>query len=295
MNKAHALMLVAIFFPLSFMAHYSWSDTLEKEAPIVQPNRKPIKVDKLTKRKAYLGVSVSKLNLQQIKNLGLPPGIGLQVEHVVPESPAAKAGILDGDVIERLNEQLLVNLEQFVTLIRMHQPGDKLKLQMWREGKARPTIATLEAKVVPARSVIEAPPIIPLIPFIDDLPPIDPNLFLNDDDYREQILQELKEALRNHVPLAPMKDHPWQFNNQSKVMIQTPRYTLTLRTNDQDKNLHVIDRHTKELIFDGPINNKEELEKVPEEIRKIIPQIDIKRNNIQLDIKKKDDNDHDLF
>ena len=68
--------------------------------------------------------------------LGLPEGVGLRVDAVGEGSPAAEAGLKVGEVLEQLGEQVLVNTEQFRTLVRNLAPGAKVELKA--RGEAGP-------------------------------------------------------------------------------------------------------------------------------------------------------------
>jgi len=85
---------------------------------------------------AFLGVYASPLGRDEAERLGLPDGTGLVVRGVAPDSQAMAAGLVPGDVLTHLDDQLLVNPEQFTVLIRMHQAGDAVTLHALREGEA---------------------------------------------------------------------------------------------------------------------------------------------------------------
>ncbi|MEZ0389113.1 MAG: PDZ domain-containing protein, partial [Verrucomicrobium sp.] len=67
--------------------------------------------------------------------LPLPAGTGLLVRSVVPDSPAAKAGLQKNDVLVRLDDQILVNSSQLRTLVSTRKDGDAVKLALLRQGK----------------------------------------------------------------------------------------------------------------------------------------------------------------
>jgi hypothetical protein len=83
----------------------------------------------------YLGVATSEPPTVLRKQLGLHEGMGLVVDAVVPDSPAAKAGLKEYDVVQKIDDQLIVNYEQFTVLVRDHKPGDDVKLGVIHEGK----------------------------------------------------------------------------------------------------------------------------------------------------------------
>ncbi len=77
---------------------------------------------------------------------GLPPGTGLTVSGITPGSPAEKAGLQTGDVLARLNDQILVNPGQFTTLIRTMKEGESVKLAILRKGEPSTVEATLASR-----------------------------------------------------------------------------------------------------------------------------------------------------
>ncbi len=92
---------------------------------------------------AYLGVSASPLTPAMRSQLSLPAGVGLVVDVVDKDGPAAKAGLRQFDVLHKLNDQILVNLAQLAVLVRTFKPGDEITFTVIRQ--AKPT--TLTAKL----------------------------------------------------------------------------------------------------------------------------------------------------
>lgn len=94
----------------------------------------------------FLGVTTGEVPEVLRHHLDLANAAGLMIEHVVPDSPADKAGLKQYDVIEKLGDQLLVNAEQLATLIRGHKAGDEVELTVHREGEAIKVTATLDQR-----------------------------------------------------------------------------------------------------------------------------------------------------
>ena len=67
----------------------------------------------------------------------LPPGVGLIVDAVDPQSPAAAAGVRASDVLVRLDDQILVSQVQFLVLVRLRKPKDRAVLTLLRDGVER--------------------------------------------------------------------------------------------------------------------------------------------------------------
>ncbi len=98
---------------------------------------------------AYLGVGVEAPGEALRAQLKLPPGVGLIVNYV-DEHSAAHGAVHQHDVIEKLDDQLIVNGEQLVTLIRLHKAGDSVKLTLIRESRRETVDVKLGEKDVPA-------------------------------------------------------------------------------------------------------------------------------------------------
>jgi TPR repeat protein/S1-C subfamily serine protease len=65
----------------------------------------------------WIGVAVQKIPPVYSHLLGLNPDQGLMVLEVVPQSPAAKAGLAAGDLLVRINDQALTGLQQLLQTV----------------------------------------------------------------------------------------------------------------------------------------------------------------------------------
>jgi serine protease Do len=92
---------------------------------------------------AMLGVSVQDVNQSLADSFKLPRPEGALVAGVQPGSPAAKAGLKPGDVLQRVGERRIVASGDLPAVITLAQPGDKVTLGVWRDGQARDLEATL--------------------------------------------------------------------------------------------------------------------------------------------------------
>ena len=60
---------------------------------------------------------------------------GARVNSVMPDSPAAAAGLVEGDVITALGDTRITGPQQFVELIHGRKPGDLIAIKWTRDGK----------------------------------------------------------------------------------------------------------------------------------------------------------------
>ncbi len=116
-----------------------------------------VKDEKVT----YLGTVTSPASASMREQLKLPKGAGLVVDSVEAKSPAEAAGVKQHDVIEKLNDQLLVNSEQFTALLRSMKSGDEVTLAIIRQGERQSLKAKLaehENKAGVAEVMLLTPP-----------------------------------------------------------------------------------------------------------------------------------------
>ena len=59
-------------------------------------------------------------------------GQGYRIGRVLPESPAAKAGLKDGDLIVSLDGKKVEGMRDFVARLQAHKPGDQVRIEVRR-------------------------------------------------------------------------------------------------------------------------------------------------------------------
>jgi hypothetical protein len=100
----------------------------------------------------YLGVETSDVPRVVSEQLGLPKGFGLVVDYVVPDGPAAAAGVQQNDILRMLNDQILTEPDQLSKLVRSFPEGTNVTLTVLRKGKEEKIGVKLSKKEVPERS-----------------------------------------------------------------------------------------------------------------------------------------------
>jgi serine protease Do len=92
---------------------------------------------------SWLGVETQEVTAENAKELKLPAERGVVVAEVTKDSPAAKAGLKEKDVITEVNGQRVEGAAQFRRMIREIPPGRAAQLTVWRDGRAQTLSATL--------------------------------------------------------------------------------------------------------------------------------------------------------
>jgi serine protease Do len=83
---------------------------------------------------ARLGVVVQEVNQTLADSFKLDRPEGALVASVEKGSPAAKAGLQPGDVIRAVNGQPIVGSGDLPAIVGMSKPGERVQLDVWREG-----------------------------------------------------------------------------------------------------------------------------------------------------------------
>ena len=107
---------------------------------------------------AYAGISpavVTELVRRGVTSQDVPPGVGVLVAFVDPKGPSM--GILaEDDILVRLDDQVLVNPEQFRALIGMSKPGDVVTIVAVREDEVIKVNLKLGSRNAPVASAPKA-------------------------------------------------------------------------------------------------------------------------------------------
>jgi hypothetical protein len=99
----------------------------------------------------FLGVETSEVPRVVSEQLGLAKGFGLVVDYVVPDGPAAAAGVQQSDILKMLNDQILVQPDQLAKLVRSFPEGTNVTLTILRKGQETKITVKLAKKEVSAR------------------------------------------------------------------------------------------------------------------------------------------------
>lgn len=86
---------------------------------------------------ARLGVTVQDVNQALADAFGLSRPEGALVSAIAPDSAAARAGMKPGDVIIQVNGEAILRSGDLSSRIALAQPGDTLRLNLWRDKAPR--------------------------------------------------------------------------------------------------------------------------------------------------------------
>lgn len=95
---------------------------------------------------AYLGAFLGNVTANRAKEIDMAGVHGVLVGKVVEESPAAKAGLKEGDVILTFRNQSIENREHFFRLLRETSPGSIVTLGILRDRVRQNVYVTLSER-----------------------------------------------------------------------------------------------------------------------------------------------------
>jgi len=132
-------------------------DALEEPVgDIVPENQDPTQIEVLPKiatddlnivigddGSSWLGVETHEVTPDKAKELKLSAERGVVLGKIVPDSPAARAGLKENDVVAEINGQRIEGAAQFRRMIHEIPAGRSIQLSVWRDGRTQTVSATL--------------------------------------------------------------------------------------------------------------------------------------------------------
>src|SRR5438094_3311391 len=239
----------------------------------------------------FLGVETSQVPDVVSEQLGLAKGFGLVVEYVEPNSPAASAGVQQNDILKMLNDQILIEPSQLRKLLQTFPEGTEVTLTILRKGKEQKVTIKLAKKEVPQRHS--------MIPGgnhdwhwdFDETGDLGQQM----QELKEQLKEQLGDGQRGIIRGAVMKAHEAARRAQedarraareirilsqdngalratridlgkAQIVFSDDKGEMKLENADGRKLLMVRDPQGK-LVFSGPVETKEDIDKLPADVR----------------------------
>jgi 2-alkenal reductase len=121
----------------------------------------PVLIERGSYRWPWLGVRGGAVNLAIMRANELPAQRGAYLHEVIPDGPAARAGLqgstgtvdlagaevpVGGDVILEVDGQPITDFDTLLVEVSARMPGDKVELTIFRDGQRRHITVTLEAR-----------------------------------------------------------------------------------------------------------------------------------------------------
>ena len=238
----------------------------------------------------YLGVDTSQVPTVVSDQLGLAKGFGLVVDYVEPNSPAATAGVQQNDILKMLNDQILLEPSQLRKLLQTFPEGTDVTLTVLRKGQEQKLTVKLGKKEVSQRHSA--------FPGGNHDWHWDFDAKGDLDEQMRDLKEQLKDQLGNqrgivreavtqaHEAARRARDDARRAADQlriffeddgavktskidlgkAEIVLSDDKGQLKLANVDGRKLLTVKDSQGK-LVFSGPVETKEDLDKMPADVR----------------------------
>lgn len=95
-------------------------------------------------RRGYLGVYIENMDVVKAKGVGLDKPRGVLVTSVIEDKAADKAGLEAGDVVLEVQGIKVNKVNELQAKVASYDPGDKIEIVVWRNGKEQTIEVTLE-------------------------------------------------------------------------------------------------------------------------------------------------------
>jgi Do/DeqQ family serine protease len=99
----------------------------------------------------WMGISLEAVSPSAMRQLGLPDLSGVLVADVLPGGPADQAGLRPNDVIRRFDNRPVRTTQDLLAEIMGRQPGDRVEVGVWRNGKEATVTVTIGTRPETAR------------------------------------------------------------------------------------------------------------------------------------------------
>lgn len=87
--------------------------------------------------RGWLGVRIQPVTKDIAESLGLAKPEGALISEPTSDSPGAKAGLKQGDVVTAVNGEVIDDARSLSRMIGMMEPGQNVELSVWRDGKSQ--------------------------------------------------------------------------------------------------------------------------------------------------------------
>ena len=239
----------------------------------------------------YLGVETSEVPRVLSEQMNLPKGFGLVVDYVVPDGPAAAAGVQQSDIIKMLNDQILMEPDQLAKLVRSYAEGTNVTLTILRKGAETKVTVKLGKREVPSHKSYHFGPGSGPHPGHDqhfgmmqgEMGDMKFDFGDMNRSIRETVRNARREALRaSREARREARRATRPFNvvstdrgamrsttidlGKAQIVYKDMEGELKIETVEGKKILTAKDPAGR-LLFSGPVDTKEELDKVPADVR----------------------------
>jgi serine protease Do len=244
---------------------------------------------------AYLGVVSIGVPGLLAEHLGLKAGEGVVIQAVMPDGPAASAGLAVHDVITRLAGDPVGSSGELSARVTARKAGESVRLDVIHKGAPKQVDVTLGSRPAQNAAAPEPRPLDGLK--LDGIPKdlaerIRRTIEGNLEDLRfefergmeeaaphiEDAMREMRERMGRaveefNIPGVP-EDGRFQIHRGASLRLMDEQGSIELKSVDGGKEITIRDKEDK-IIWSGPWDTEQDKASAPDEIRRRVERLDI--------------------
>jgi hypothetical protein len=262
-------------------------------APRVAPPAQNGNAQNAKASNAFLGVVSEPVPETFASHFGIDKAI--IVKGLMPDGPAAQAGIAANDIITHIGGQAIQSPDELTRNVASHQPGEKIRVAIIRKGKSQDLDVTLGqrpnnfAEATPEPR--DAKPDLNAIPnelrerarqmlgenfgeremnFEQQLQGMFPEM----NDAMKQLRQHMENAMRNLEAPKISRERGIQLQQGTTFRLSDEKGCVEVQTNNGSKEVTVRDADQK-IAWSGPWDTAQDKAAAPEDVRQRIEALNI--------------------
>lgn len=269
------------------------ADTPAPRVPQTAPDGNAKNTQNTKVGSAFLGVVSERLPDSVAPYLGIDKAI--IVKGLMPDGPAAQAGIATNDIITHIGDQAIQSPDELTRKVASHQPGEKIRVAILRKGKPQDLDVTLGQR--PNNFAEAAPEPRENKPDLNAIPNelrerarqmLGENfgeremnfeqhfqgMFPEVNDAMKQLRQHMENAMRNLEAPKITRERGIQLEQGTTFRLSDEKGCVEIRTNNGSKEVTVRDADQK-IAWSGPWDTAQDKAAAPEEVRQRIEALNI--------------------
>jgi serine protease Do len=239
-----------------------------------------------TRKAAYLGVATRSLAPELRAQTDLPAGVGLLIDAVSPDSPAARAGVKRFDVLHKFDDQLVCATEQLTALVEAAGKDKEVPLTLLRGGREQVVTVTLGEREVAmggaggpafgfgALDGLEGGAGLPFDlgellggALAEGLPGLGGDVQAQVQRQVQEALEQVQaQALGGDVQARVLQIYPGGGRSQSVTVMSDGDGSVEIRETDGKRTVTIKDPAGQE-VYSGPLGDAADREQIPKAFR----------------------------
>ena len=254
------------------------------------------------KKTAFLGLGGAPVSRTLSHHLNLKKGQGLTIFHVTPDSAAAQAGLAPHDVVTSFDGKVIGSQQDVRDIISTHKPGDQVTMQFIHHGKITEKKVTLGARPAHIKRPHGEQGLNKRWMFKGLGAQVPPQEQKRMETQMKEHIERLRKQFKENgaemgagegqlnaapAPKGQVMKFEFKMNSATSVTMSDADGSATLKTRNGKTEVTVKDKQG-EVIFEGPYITPQDKAALPDDIRKRVESLNLRKATIHLNVNPKE-------